>query len=496
MDNYDMDEAIMEFSSGQGKSYWRMHHCFLSTLIIGNTGSGKSTGSAKTYIYRLLTKKFAGIVLTVKPDEKEMWEEYCRRTGREHDLIVLNPQTGYRFNFMHYLSGNKETALTENLVDILTTCIEAGNDRNVGKSNDTFWVSAMESVLSHTIDLLKLAYGFVKIEDLYNVIQTIPKSLTESSNRISEGDLKEFDNVFNLARNNVRVLVDNWVLSLPKDKRQSITQQDYIDNIPECRILKFVDSFFFDSYIDLADKTRSIVDYSCITFLYPLLRDPIYSMFCHKESNITPLDCYNGKIILIDMPVSIYGKVGRDIQIMLKIVFQKEFLKRPISANTRPLFIWADEAQHFLHRLDPMFLATSRSSRIANVFITQNIANMIVCMGGNNAVESVKALFGLFGNKIIHSNVERDTNVYSSELIGDEYVEDNSTTITVGNELSTARGRSYKLERIVRPEDFVRLKAGGKINHYKVEAYLHRQDEQFYNGYNHLKVTFDQNYRP
>lgn len=48
---------------------------------------------------KYLPAGFGGLVLTVKPDEKQLWHQYCRLAGRRHDLVVLEPGGPHRFNF-------------------------------------------------------------------------------------------------------------------------------------------------------------------------------------------------------------------------------------------------------------------------------------------------------------------------------------------------------------------------------------------------------------
>jgi len=103
--------------------------------------------------------------------------------------------------------------------------------------------------------------------------------------------------------------------------------------------------------INLSEKTRSIIEFSFSGFLFRLLKDPVYSLFCSKASTVVPEDC-TGKILLINLPVKLYHKVGRDIQVMFKYIWQRAMEKRDIAMNGRPVFLYADESQHFIHEYD------------------------------------------------------------------------------------------------------------------------------------------------
>jgi type IV secretory pathway TraG/TraD family ATPase VirD4 len=202
-----------------------------------------------------------------------------------------------------------------------------------------------------------------------------------------------------------------------------------------------------------------------------------------------------GKIILLNLPVKIYHKIGRDCQIMFKYIWQRAMEKRQLNEG-RPVFLWADEAQNFLHEHDAEYQATARSSRIATVYISQNLPNYHANMGGAKSEHRVKSFLGTLATKIFHANADIETNTYASDLIGEAYTEDNSRTTTVSGDFSASRGVSYRLEKLARPEEFVSLKTGGPENRLRVEGYMHRQGKPFGDGMNFRRISFKQDYQP
>jgi len=265
--------------------------------------------------------------------------------------------------------------------------------------------------------------------------------------------------------------------------------------IADARVLKFIDQFFLESFMNLSEKTRSIIDFYFSGFLFRLLRDPVYSLFCRHASTFTPEDCLQGKVILLHLPVKVYHKIGRDSQIMFKYIWQRAMEKRNVNDSGRPVFLWADEAQNFLHEHDAEYQATARSSRIATVYISQNLPNYHANMGGAKSEFKVKSFLGTLGTKIFHANADIETNRYASELIGEGAFEETSRTATASGQFSTSRTRSLKIDKLVRPEDFAHLKTGGPLNDFKVEGYLHLQSNPVNDGTNHLKIVFNQNYK-
>ncbi|WP_259015511.1 type IV secretory system conjugative DNA transfer family protein [Emticicia fluvialis] len=496
MSEFDLDNPLIEISTNASTGYWTIRNAVEGVQIFGGIGSGKTSGSGRMLALKFLNAGFGGLVLTVKPDEKEVWEEYCKITNREKDLLVIEPNGQYHFNFLQYEAEQSRNAITENVVEVLKTVIKASEERN-GKSNDGFWETALDMLLFNTIDLCLLAYGNISIKVLYDIVQSIPKTKEEDDSIATNA----YNTAFKKALNIVNEKVDNWYIKLSQEERDRIDEEGSLEfevenQFPEVRVYNSVRQFFKDNYIDMPDKTRSIIDFTFSGFLFRLLREPVYSLFCRHESNISPEDCLNGKIILINLPVKIYNKVGRDCQILFKYIWQRTMEKRSIKENNRPLFLWADEAQNFLHEHDADYQATARSSRISTVYISQNLPNYHACMSGEKAEYRVKSFLGTLGTKIFHANADLETNRYASELIGDIYVVDETSNVTITQEFTQSRGKSIKLERAVRPEDFSKLRTGGKKNNAQVDGYFHQQGDSIFKGKNHIKMSFDQNYKP
>lgn len=496
---FNLDTCLIEFPSSHGSEIWTIRDAVEGVQIFGGIGSGKTSGSGRMLALKYLAAGFGGLVLTVKPDEKEVWQEYCRMTGRENDLIIVSPDSKNTFNFLEYESSSvgEQKSSAVNIVQVLKTVIRASEEKSGGKSDDPFWETALDMLISNIIDLCLLAYGTVSVRLLYDIAQSVPRK-----DRVETNDKKEqnaFDKAFIAAVANVTKKIGDYEAGLTQAEREKLYASDSYDAelcniISDARTLKFVDQFFTESFLNLSEKTRSIIDFSFSGFLFSLLREPIYSLFCRYSSTFTPEDCLEGKIILIDLPVKFHHKVGRDSQILFKYVWQRAMEKRQVKNNSRPVFLWADEAQHFLHEYDSEYQATARSSRIATVYISQNLPNYHANMGGAKSEFKVKSFLGTLGTKIFHANADIETNKYASELIGDGVFEEKSETATAAGQFSASQTKSVKIRRIVRPEDFVRLKTGGTQNNFRVEGYLHVQGSTIKNGFNHLKTQFNQNF--
>ncbi|MPS73298.1 MAG: type IV secretory system conjugative DNA transfer family protein [Chryseobacterium sp.] len=498
MQDFNLDTPLISFTNNHHSgSMWTARNAVEGVQIFGGIGSGKTSGSGRMLALKYLSHGFGGLVLTVKPDEKELWKEYLRLAGRQDsDLVVIEPNGTYFFNVLDYES--RYGGMTDNIVQLLKTVMNASEEKSGGKNNDPFWDHALDMLLFNVIDLCKLAYGRVTFRDMYEIVQTLPTS--ETIFPMDDSKLNAFMRAFLLGQKNAAQKTIAWL-------RQREAAGDPVpgggsnkeaicDGVPEARLMKEIDNFFVETYTELNEKTRSIIDFSCTGFLFRLLREPVYSLFCKNESNITPDDCLKGKIILVNLPVKTYHKIGRDCQIMFKYIWQRAMEKRKDAENGCPVFLWADEAQNFLHEYDADYQATARSSRIATVYISQNLPNYYANMGGGKFEYKVKSFLGTLATKIFHANADVETNKYASDLIGDiEYIEKSKSSSFMGN-MSSSTNRSLKIDRAVRSEEFVRLKTGTTTNNNIVEAYMHVQGNPIKDGLNHSKISFNQNHLP
>lgn len=495
MGKLNLDYPLIQLSGQASPAQnWTIRNAFEGVQIFGGIGSGKTSGSGRMLALKYLSTGFGGLVLTVKPGEKKLWEYYCQLTGRENDLLVIEPGCPHYFNFLE--DENHGKGATENIAQVLKTVLRVSAEKSSG-SEDPFWETALDMLIFNVIDLCKLAYGRVTVKDMYDMVLSIPKPESPVWDETSA-----YHQAFNAAKKKVEKQVEQWENTHPDAvlQKKSLSESAYDDilceAIPDARVLRLVDEFFGEAYYNLSEKTRSIIDFSFSGFLYRFLREPIYTLFCSRGSTFKLENCFAGKIILINLPVKIYQKIGRDCQIMFKYIWQLAAEKRDVEANDCPLFLWADEAQNFIHEHDADYQATARSSYISTVYLSQNLPNYHANMGGAKAKFKVDSFLGTLATKIFHANADVETNRYASELIGDGFFEETSRSVTASGDFSAGRTHSLKIDRLVRPEDFCLLKTGGELNNNEVSAYMHVQGNTFKDGSSYSHVLFNQNYKP
>ncbi|MBL7682051.1 MAG: TraM recognition domain-containing protein [Flavipsychrobacter sp.] len=507
MPTWDLDTQLLRFVGESPASSFTLRNSFEGVQVFGGIGSGKSTGSGRMLAIKYLQHGFGGLVLTVKPDEKDIWMEYAEIAGRQNDVIVIEPgQKKYVFNFLEYESKKDYgTTYTDNIHQVLRTVIRASEEKNEGRSDDAFWQDSLDLFLNNVITLCLLAYNKVTVQLLFDIAQSVPKKIEQANKENSdntnngqdkEPELTEYQKAVRIVKNRISLAIKDWNRQQPEGYVHSLTEIQYEEQldeaIPGYRELKMLDSFFMGSFFSIGDKTRAIIEFCLTSFLQKLLRDPIYSLFARYPSTVTPEHCLQGKIIILNLPVKIYHHAGQYAQMLFKYIWQRAMEQRNIAQNNRPVFMVSDEAQHFTLESDAVFQATARSSRVATVYLTQNMANYFANMGGQKSEYRVKSFLGTLATKIFHANADVETNSYASELIGEAYTDDHSKNITIGGNVSVSKGSSLKLEAIVRKEEFSRLKTGGPLNDYVCEAYIVMQGKVFSNGMNFHKAAFHQ----
>ena len=493
---YDLDTTLIEFGDGDNAVHWTARNAVEGVQIFGGIGSGKTSGSGSKLAIKYLSAGFGGLVLTAKPEEKVLWEKYCRLAGRSaDDLIVVDREHENYFNFLDYEGGGD--SITDNIVQVLKTVIRAGEGDKEGGSDDRFWEDALDLLIFNVIDLCKLAYGTVSVQKMYDIVQALPKRDQQYGDKEPDAFIK----AFRLAQINVNARIDEWERSLDRQELERLQQQpDYeeifCDAVSEARTFRFVVQFCTERFKNLAERTRNTIEFSFSSFLFRLLRDPVYSLFCHHQSTFTPDASLDGKIILINLPVKTYHKVGRDCQIMFKYIWQRAMERKEEDEFRIPIFLWADEAQHFIHEHDAESQATARSSRIATVYLSQNLPNYYANMGGAKYNYRVASFLGTLNTKFFHANTDIETNKYASDFIGDGFYEDIALSHAISGEMAGNINRSPRIDKAIRPEVFNGLKTGSKKNNRKVEAIMHVQGMQFKDEKNilrnYLRVQFTQ----
>lgn len=478
-----MDLPLLQFGAEQDADTWVLRDACEGTLIVGTTGSGKTSGSGASIARAFLERGFGGLILTAKADERQLWERYADQCGRRDQLCIIEPTGPFHLNFLDYEAHRpgKGAGLVENLVNLLYAVIEVHTRNEGNDSAQSFWESTGKQLLRNTLRVLVIIRGRIRLQDVIHFISESPNTPA----KVENGSWK-----------NTRCF-GPWLL-------QALAKAQ---GTPQERVIEEARRYWLEEFAALADKTRSCIIAGFTArqdgFIEPILHD----LFC-TDTTLTPDMAAQGAIILIDLPVKEYGTVGLFTQMAWKYLFQLAIERRidPNDDTRRPVFLWADEAQLFYSARDSLFQSTARSSRCATVYLTQNLPNFYGVLGssGGGGHDKVNGFLSNLNTKIFHNNNNPTTNHWAAEMIGKsiQYRFNSGSSTTHKNPWdffpseTTSGGMSEQIDYEVQPNEFLTLLKGGNRNERIVEAYFLVSGTRFRaTGKHYFKTTFTQEQR-
>lgn len=446
-------------------------------FISGQSGSGKTSSSGSLLAGHFLRNGYCGLILSAK-SEVERWTKLCRAYGREDDLIIFGPDYSQCLNFFDYEvnRNDKGKGIAHNIADVILTVIQSGSEDKSG-SDKAFWQNSLRELIVNTLEVCRLTQN-TNLKHLFDIIQSAPLNASQILNKDWQSRSKCFQ-----ALHHIGTFLKKRLEEDPSDN----------DIKAKAHILDLAETYFYQTFPNLSEKTRSVILQYFTGFADRFMREPLYSLFQGKTT-ITPENILeNGKIVVLDLPYVNFEKTGKDSQVLWKHLLQRSIQRRIVKKFTAPCMIFSDECQYFLTKHDPLFQSTSREYRACSIYITQNLPNMYLQLGGELGKTRFRALVGNLGTKIFHANSDPETNQYCSELMGKEWVYSNSHSESYGESLSFNQGQSQTMQYIVSPSEFSKLKTGGPDNNFVAEAYVHRQGKIFQStGSNYKKVTLNQ----
>jgi type IV secretory pathway TraG/TraD family ATPase VirD4 len=224
-------------------------------------------------------------------------------------------------------------------------------------------------------------------------------------------------------------------------------------------------------------------------------------LFGGGKCSFSPEDTtHRGRVIVCDFPLLEYGhETGRTINIILKLIFQRAWLRRSISESPNVVWLWQDEFQYFVTRRVNFFQQTCRGSRVAVVCLTQNLLNLSEELGEAQPGSKTKSFCGNLAIKIAHQQNETDTASFMSDVIGKEYryLDSFHAGGAEAGQAHASVGGSKQLVHILEPIEFQRLTKPSAENPY-AEAIVYQSGKHFNTtktdrnpkGRNYIRVLF------
>jgi hypothetical protein len=480
-----------------GGQHWRIGDAAEGTVITGNPGSGKSSASGRAIAMAFLKAGFGGMVCCAKVGEAATWKEYAAAAGRSDDLVIIDADAKQRFNILDYAANTLGgRGFERNLLTMMERMSEAtrvaSNKGGGGDDENKYFADNCLKWLSHAFPLLRLVEGSLRLADVERFIATTPKSVEEC--RTKEWQRSYCASIHERAEK---------MSQLPGEEGEYAWQ-----------VVNDHGGFFLGEAAQLDNRPRSSIESTITNLIYPFLTGKLAELFC-TDTTITPDECRDGKIIILDLPVLKYTATGAVSQTLFKYLFGVAMQTKEATATTRPCFIFADECQFFLNSDDATLLSTARSSKTAIVYLTQDISTFYATVGGANAEHTANSILGKFGTRIFHATTSSETAQAAAEMIGKVQKFHVSKTQNTGRSTgggvnhhdkgggfsgqggtNASQGESLNgyLDYEVPPDYFAtKLRMGGKKNHYKVDAILVRNGSKWkQTGRHWVKAEFSQ----
>jgi hypothetical protein len=453
---------------GNGQAF-HLSDALTGVCVFGATGSGKTSGPAKHLAYGYLAAEFGGLVLCAKKEERRQWEKWAADCGRADDLVIVNASGENRFNFLEWEASRPEASggLTINIVAILDeiagAIAQAAGKEDGGGGSNKFWEDALHHLNTNLVDLPIFAGLQISLPLMRSIVNSAPLSPAQ----IGDPQWQESSVC-------AKILAE-------ADKATLQASADVRADFEECR------NYWLQEYPVLSEKTRSIITLSFSMLVRPLITRPLRKLFS-TDTTVKPEDAFNGKIIIVDLPVQDYRLAGRVANLVWKYCFQIAVMRRtpPINGTyLRPVFLWADEAQNFITDFDAEFQAVARSAGGCTVYLTQNRESFRRVLGNADAVDS---LLGNLQAKFFCQN-SGETNEWAAKLLGERWTKiAGHNTGQSGENQNSSSGVSINEQRryFVEPARFTTLKRGGGLHGFQVEAVV-------YNGGNIFLSALEKN---
>lgn len=453
---------------GGGESF-KIRDAQTGVCVFGATGSGKSSSIARHLAFGYLAAGFGGLVLCAKPEERRQWEQWTAETGRTKDVVIFDTSGRWRYNFLdaEATRPGEGGGLAINIVNLLDEISQAVS----GHADDTggegkFWQDALHLLLTYIVYLLLFADLPLTMSALRAVVSSAPYTPAQAA-----------DSKWRETSQCALILAE-------AEKATRESDSEVRSDFQECW------NYWMIEFPNLSEKTRSIITLMFSMVAQPLTARPLGKLFS-SHTNIRPEDCFDGKIIIVDIPIQTYRLVGRIANLLWKYCFQVAVLRRaqPTEKDTylRPVFLYADEAQYYLTNFDSTYQAVARSAGGCTVYLTQSRESYLKVL---RKPEAVDALLGNLQAKFFCQGVG-DTNTWASKLLGERWVTSTSTNVgqqqgkqeltnpQTNNSNSTGVSQTQQLRHYLEASAFTTLKRGGEMYNYQVEVIVYNGGHLF-----------------
>ncbi len=465
----DPGEFLIRWGDGPDKI--TTHDMYTGCILLGETGSGKTSGPGRALQKALLAKGYGMLVIPAKISDGPAVVKMCSDMGRK--VILFGPGHPHRFDPVGYeLSQGVPVEAVAAYINTLVRL--AARQSAGGTGDDGYWQTSCDRATLMQLSLAVLARGTASLRDLYRLVNSLPRAAADFHD---PAWLKSF-----CARCVLRA--DRRARGKPDAQRRLRLVTDWLEE-----------------WAGLAEKTRTIVQSCLSNTFFRLVATECGELLC-GGTTVSPDDLMGGAVLVVATPYLQFREAGQLTLQAWKLAVQRAVLRRKMTAASVPVVVWADECQFTASEEDKAVQTVARESKLINVNITQNIPVLYDSLGGQKAQHMVDAWLGCLGLKIFCANAEPATVDFAVKTCGQRFQAVGGGTIDtakwnpVDHLLGSARTGTHSYSMQLHPNvpasTFGRLRKGAKENHYLVDCIIYYGGKTFSNGKPYTKVTFDQ----
>jgi len=447
-ETWDLERVLIDWKDAHG---FTLADAMTGVFVTGATGAGKTSAPGQMLARSYLKAGMGALILCAKVEEKRLWLEYAKSADREKDVVVFDASGRHRFDPLEWEAGRAQegggqvinTVLL--LEEISTAAQRAGGGASGEGGDSAFFQNALHLFLTALVSLAITSGEKLTLPRLRELAAGAARSPEELR---SEQWQKTSPTAQLLAR-----LAEEQASEPDKERRADIAE---------------IFAYWTGDFVTLSSRTRSIIEMMFSMTVQPFLYQPLRQLFT-GGSTITPEACFDGKIIIIDLPVQDYRLAGTVAALVWKHCFQIAVTRRSgPRGSLRPVLLFADECQHWVTERDAEYQAVCRSSGGCTVYMTQQRDSIIRAIGER----STDNLLSNLQTKFFCQNTG-DTNRWASELIGDRYTyatnvnfgdsaqPDPSAHIHMGGSAHSSLSRTEVKKEYISSAAFQRLRRGG-----------------------------------
>jgi TraM recognition site of TraD and TraG len=473
----NQDDFIMPLGVGS-EDCLTLEQCFSNIFLAGAAGSGKTTGPASHLIRGLLAhpSRPGCLVMCQKPDEGHRWLGYATQAGRMGDVIHVTPGGPHKIDILDY-ELNARGGGAESAGSLLGTLMEVANRGRARNSADSYWPESSERQMKYAMVLVTMAGLSCGLREVLHFCQ----SLAGSPEQLADAKWRSGS------------YAANCLLAAAEEHEHE-------------HAFRMAGEWLTKEWPELSDKTKSIIQSVTLNTLDKLLTSKFADLICDDTTWKPDAVINDGKILIFDVPVAVFGVPAQLANVAIKVLFQRAALRRDLSKACRPFLFACDEAANFcVPDLDAMFLSQSRQFRCICLNIVQNFPLVVSALGGQESARNqAYAWISNHATVIGCSNGDPETNKFMSALAGEERETLYGGSSGSGqaydplddwmgkptNQVSASWNEQY---RPALPSDrWLTLRKGGKGNGFLTEGYVFQSGRMFSNGRTWIKGVWKQ----